>query len=157
MSVHPHSRPHGRLHNRIPRWHRRAIYALTCALVLSGIGWLIVAYLLAPAGEPMPAPHPWAGTLLLVHGVAAYVALLAFGLVGHVHLRTGWRVPELRSAALALCLTIAFLALTGLGFYYIAAEAALPYLRWSHVVAGAILPCWLALHIVRGRRITGRH
>ena len=37
---------HHRLHNRLSPWHRRTIYALTCALVLTGTGWLIVAYLL---------------------------------------------------------------------------------------------------------------
>ncbi len=157
MAAPQHSRPHGRLHNRIPRWHRRAIYALTAMLVLSGVVWLLVVYLLAPPGEPVPAPHPWAGTLLLVHGVAAYAALLAYALVGHAHLRTGWRVPQLRNVALVLCVTIGVLALTGLGFYYLAAEAALPFLRWSHVAAGVILPCWLALHIVRGRHVTRRH
>ncbi len=150
----PHGRPHGRFHNRLPRWHRRAIYAATGTLLLSGAIWLIVAYGLAPPGEPLPAPHPWAGTLLMLHGVAAYVALPMFALVGHVHMRTGWRVPELRSAALALCVTLAFLVLTGLGFYYVSTESALPFLRWSHVAAGAVLPCGLALHILRGRRMT---
>ena len=48
-------------------------------------------------------------------------------------------------------------ALTGLGFYYVATEAAVPILRWTHVAAGAILPLWLALHIARGRRATGRY
>ena len=125
---------------------------LTGVLLVSGLCWLIVAYLLAPPGEPKPAPHPWAGALLMAHGAAAYIALITCALVGHAHLRTGWRVPNLRSAGLVLCLTIAFLAVTGLGFYYVAAEPAIPYLRWSHVGAGVILPCWLALHIVRGRR-----
>ena len=145
-----------RLHNRLPRWHRLTIYALTGALGLSGIGWLVVAYLLAPAGEPTPAPHPLAGTMLALHGIAGYAALVAFALVGQVHMRTGWRVPALRNAAFWLCATLAILALTGLGFYYVAAEAAVPFLRWTHVAAGAILPGWLALHIARGRRITGR-
>ncbi len=145
-----------RLHNRLPRWHRLTIYALTGALGLSGIGWLIVVYLLAPAGEPTPAPHPLAGTMLAVHGIAGYAALIAFALVGHVHMRTGWRVPALRNAAFWLCATLAVLALTGLGFYYVAAEAAVPFLRWTHVAAGIILPGWLALHIARGRRVTGR-
>ena len=88
-----------RLHNRLPPWQRRTIYALTGLLVLSGLGWLAVAYMLAPAGEPTPAPHPLAGTMLAVHGIAAYAALFAFALVGHVHMRTGWRVPGLRAGA----------------------------------------------------------
>ncbi len=146
-----------RLHNSLPRWHRRTIYALTGALVISGLGWLVVAYLLAPAGEPTPAPHPLAGTMLAAHGIAAYAALFAFALVGHVHMRTGWRVPALRSGAAWLCATIAVLALTGLGFYYVATESAVPFLRWTHVAAGVLLPGGLALHIMRGRRASGRH
>jgi len=146
-----------RHHNSLPRWHRRTIYVLAGALVVSGLGWLILAYLLAPAGEPTPAPHPLAGTMLALHGIAAYAALFVFALAGHVHMRTGWRIPVLRAGAFWLCATIAFLALTGLGFYYVAAEPAIPFLRWTHVAAGVLLPCWLALHIVRGRRAMGRH
>lgn len=145
-----------RLHNRLPQWHRRTIYALAAMLVATGLGWLIAAYLLVPAGEPVPAPHPLAGTMLALHGIAAYAALVAFALVGHVHMRSGWRVPALHSAALWLCTMVVLLALTGLGFYYVAAEQAASFLRWSHVAAGLLLPLWLALHIVRGRRVT-RH
>ena len=141
------------MHNRLPRWQRRSIYALTALLVASGLGWLVTAYLLAPAGATMPAPHALNGPLLAVHGIAAYAALFAYGLVGHAHVRTGWRVPSLRSAGLLLCVAIALLALTALGFYYVATESYIPYLRWTHVAAGVLLPCWLALHIVRGRRV----
>lgn len=145
-----------RLHNRLPRWHRRAIYALTILLVASGASWLAVAYALAPPGEPTPAPHPLAGPLLAAHGVAAYAALFCYALVGHAHMRTGWRVPSLRSAGFWLLVSIAILALTGLGLYYVATEGAVPLLRWTHVAAGVFLPCWLALHIKRGRREAGR-
>ena len=145
-----------RLHNRLPRWHRRTIYALTAVLILSGVAWIVACYALAPPGDPTPAPHRLAGPLLAAHGIAAYAALLAFGLVGHAHVRTGWSVRTLRSAGIALIVTIAVLALTGTGFYYVAAEQATPFIRWTHVAAGALLPCWLALHIVRGRRVTGR-
>ena len=144
------------LHNQLQRWHRRAIYALTVALIVSGIGWIVACYALAPPGDPTPAPHPFAGPLLAIHGISAYAALIAYALVGHAHLRTGWRVPALRSAALALLTTIAVLAVTGIGFYYVAAESAIPIIRWAHVAAGALLPCWLVLHIVRGRRVTRR-
>ena len=145
-----------RMHNRLPRWHRRAIYLVTGLLVLSGLAWLAVGYLLAPPGEPTPAPHAYGGPLLAIHGVVAYVALVAYTLVGYTHMRTGWRVPDLRVAAFWLCATLALLIATGLGLYYVATETAHPALRWLHVAAGLLLPMVLALHILRGRRIAGR-
>ena len=146
----------GRLHNRLPRWHRRIIYGLTAVLVLSGLAWLVVVYLLAPPGEPTPAPHRLAGPLLIAHGIAAYAALFAYALVGHAHMRTGWRVPALRSAAFWLCAIVASLASTGLGLYYVATEGVVSFVRWAHVAAGVLLPWLLGLHIVRGRRVSGR-
>ena len=46
------------------------------------------------------------------------------------------------------------LALSGLGFYYAADEELLPWLRWSHVALGLLLPVALALHVARGRRVS---
>lgn len=145
-----------RLHNRLPRWHRRAVYLLTAWLLVTGCAWIVVAYLAAPAGEPLPAPHPWAGPLLALHGVAAYAALVCYALVGHAHLRTGWRVPALRSAGGWLGASIIALALTALGLYYIPAETAVSVMRWTHVAAGVAMPCWLVVHILRGRHMSGR-
>jgi hypothetical protein len=141
-----------RPHNRLARWHRRAIYALTGGLLLSGLAWLVVVYLLAQPDEPTPAPHVLAGPLLAAHGAAAYIALIVFALVGNAHLRVGWKLPALRGPGLALGSTLIALLLTGLGFYYVANEAALPWMRWLHVAAGIALPCCLMLHIRRGRR-----
>ncbi|HTQ00267.1 MAG TPA: hypothetical protein VMN56_13140 [Casimicrobiaceae bacterium] len=142
----------GRLHNRLPRWHRRLVYTLTTVLVLTGAGWLAAVYLAAPPGEPTPAPHPWAGPLLAIHGVAAYAALVAYAFVGHAHVRTGWRVPALRTAGACLGASVLVLVVTGLVFYYVAAEAAIPFARWTHVAAGVALPVVLAVHIRSGRR-----
>ena len=61
-----------RLHNSLPRWHRRTICTLTGALVISGLGWLVAAYLLAPAGEPTPAPHLLAGTMFVLTVAVIY-------------------------------------------------------------------------------------
>jgi hypothetical protein len=142
--------------NRLRRAHRRAICALTATLVATGCGWLPVAYALAPPGELLPAPHRWAGVLLAAHGIAAYAALIAFALVGHAHVATGWRKPAQRAAGAALVAVALGLAATGLGFYYVANETAVPFLRWGHVVLGVVLPIALAVHIVRGRRMTSR-
>ena len=145
-----------RPHNRLPRWHRRLVYALTTVLVITGLAWLYVVYLLAAPGEATPAPHPLGGPLLAAHGVAAYVALFAFALVGHAHMRTGWKVAPLRGAAFGLCSLMLALVLTGLAFYYVANEAATPWVRWGHAAAGVGLPCALAWHVIRGRRETRR-
>jgi hypothetical protein len=142
--------------NRLRRAHRAAIYALTGLLLATGAAWLVVAYALAPPGEPLPAPHPWAGPLLATHGIAAYAALVAYALVGHVHIATGWRLPGQRGAGAALLVVAVALALTGLGFYYVADEAAVPVIRWLHVGVGLLLPPALAFHIVRGRRNAAR-
>ena len=145
-----------RIHNRLPRMLRAGIYLVTALLIVSGLGWLAVAYLLAPPGEPTPAPHPLAGPLLAAHGIVAYIALATYALVGHAHLRTGWRVPPLRQAASWMLAALLLLIGTGLGFYYFADESTASALRWTHVAAGLILPGVLALHIVRGRRSAGR-
>jgi hypothetical protein len=142
-----------RLHNRLPNWHRRLVYALTTVLVLTGAAWLAAVYLAAPPGEPTPAPHAWAGPLLAAHGIAAYAALVAYAFVGHAHVRTGWRVPALRPVAAWLIASILLLVVTGLVFYYVAEEAAIPYARWTHVAAGVLLAIALVIHIRNGRRV----
>ncbi len=144
---------HYRLHNRLGHWHRRAIYSLTGLLVVSGLAWLAVSYLLVAPDEPVPGPHPLAGLLLEIHGITAYTAVAIYGLVGHAHIRTGWRAPPMRTLGLWLCVTIVLLVVTGLGFYYVASENAVPVLRWIHLAVGMLLPCVLAAHIVRGRRL----
>lgn len=141
-------------HNRLPPWLRGSIYAVVAALLLSGLGWLLVAYALAPADEPTPAPHRWAGPLLALHGILAYAALILCALVGQMHLRVGWRRPEVRRRAVLLVTTLLALAITGLGFYYAADEDLVPWLRWSHVALGLLVPVTLALHVARGRRVS---
>lgn len=140
-------------HNRLPPWLRRGIYAVVTGLLLTGLGWLFVAYALAPADEATPAPHRWAGPLLALHGILAYAGLVLCALVGQMHLRVGWRRPEVRRRAVLLVATLLALALSGLGFYYAADEALLPWLRWPHVASGLLLPAALALHVARGRRV----
>ena len=139
-------------HNGLPDRLRRTIYAVTALLAVTGVGWLFVVYALALPGEPTPAPHPLAGTLLMVHGIAAYAGIAVLALVGQAHLRTGWRTAALRIPGIALCLALALLIATGLGFYYSGNDELLPALRWSHVALGVLMPVALAWHIVIGRR-----
>jgi hypothetical protein len=152
----PHASPRTELkavrpHNRLPRWHRRSIHALSAVLLLSGLAWLVLVYLLAPPGQETPAPHAFAGAALAIHGIAAQAALVVFALVGHAHLRAGWRTRAQRVNGAGVGMSMLLLLLTGLGFYYSASEAALPWLRWSHVAIGCLLPALVAWHATRAR------
>ena len=89
-----------RFHNRLPRWHRLTIYALTAALGLRNR----LARRRLPASarrrDPRPRRTRWPARCSRCMGSQAMRGLIAFALVGHVHMRAGWRVPALRSAAL---------------------------------------------------------
>lgn len=143
--------------NRLPRWQRQFIYATTALLTITGIGWLIVCYLLAPGGEPTPAPHPWAPTLLGVHGIAAYLSLAGLGIVSAMHMRVGWQREPQRVIGVVLCSVFALLVITGLAFYYFVSDATRPLLRDVHIVAGFALPLMLVWHILRGRGLANPH
>jgi len=147
----PTGRVHVRSHNRLPRSLRRTIYAAIGALVLSGLGWLLVTYLLASPDEPRPAPHPWAGTLLMAHGVAAYIGLFACALAGHAHIRVGWHTTRMRPVGTLLLVALALLTTTGLVFYYSGNDQVVEVSRWAHVAAGVVLPLVLLVHILAGR------
>lgn len=151
-----HAAVHRPPRNRLPRWQRLAIYGAVALLLLSGLGWLGVAYGLAPPDEPTPAPHRWAGPLLALHGVAGYVGTILCALVGQTHLRVGWQAPSVRVAAAGFGALLLWLVLGGLGFYYVADETLVSWLRWTHLAAGLLLPLALAWHIARGRRAARR-
>ena len=72
----------------------------------------------------MPAPHPLAGTMLAAHGIAATRRSSPSPSSATSTCGPDGASPQLRSAAFWLCAMIAVLALTGLGFYYVAAEEA---------------------------------
>ena len=42
------------------------------------------------------------------------------------------------------------------GFEQVLVETGVAIARWAHVAFGVLLPCWLVIHIVRGRHLTGR-
>jgi hypothetical protein len=142
--------------NRLPPWQRRFIYLATGALIATGAGWMIVSYLLAPAGEAVPAPHAFAPALLAIHGIAAYLSLTALGFVCGSHLRNGWRLAAQRVPGILLWTAWVLLVATGIAFYYFVDDASRPMLRNLHIGAGLLMPIVLVWHIVQGRRLAGR-
>ena len=133
---------------RLPNWQRRAIYAVTAALVLTGLLWWALD---ANRGENgASSAQVWS---LRVHGMAAMLGLVFFGSLLSSHIRIAWAVNRNRLLGATLAGLTITLALTGYGLYYLGGEMSRSVASWLHLVFGITMPFVLWLHIVRGRRL----
>ena len=133
---------------RLPNWQRRAIYAVTAALVLTGLLWW---FLDANRGENgAGSAQVWS---LRVHGMAAMLGLVFFGSLLSSHIRIAWAVNRNRLLGATLAGLTITLALTGYGLYYLGGEISRSVASWLHLVFGITMPFVMWLHIVRGRRL----
>lgn len=136
---------------RLGTGHRRALYATFLGTWISGLLWLSFHYFFATEGEFGPTPHILETWWLRLHGLSAFVFLIAFGSVLPIHARRAWQLDKNRATGLAMKGVVTWLAATGYALYYFAAadnEAWLPLLHWS---VGLALPLILAYHVRRGR------
>ncbi len=132
------------------------IYTAAAVLLLTGSVWLGLHYTVgAGAGE---LPHPLEAWAMRVHGLAAYAALFAFGIVTAAHLPNGWRASrrhrwaQQRATGLIVCALVLIVSFSGYLLYYFAPEWLRPSLGWTHAVAGAALTLGIVWHRRGARR-----
>lgn len=137
---------------QLARWHEWSIYILFGTLLVSGIGWLVLDKWVRVTGEFGPEHHPAQHEIIIVHGIVAYLFLLATGALVPVHIKGGWAIRRNRISGVAIGSVLGMTALTALGLYYIGGDEARGWSSLLHWVVGlAALPA-LAIHIVRGLR-----
>lgn len=144
--------PHLPLPIRFPKLHKHALYAAFILLWLSGALWLGFHYFMQAVGEFGMTAHPLEIWWLRLHGLLAFIMLVAVGSVLPIHVRRAWHLRKNRLTGLAVSSVLLWLALTGYALYYFSSdenEAWLPLLHW---IAGLALPLMLIIHIWRGRR-----
>jgi hypothetical protein len=132
--------------------HRQWLYASMVVLVASGAIWLLFHYFVQLKGEFGEARHPMEAVSLKVHGAAAMLFLVMFGSLIPVHMLKGWALERNLRTAIALLAFNALLLLTGYGLYYASSESAHAWISKTHWIAGLLLPLFLLMHIVSGRR-----
>lgn len=145
-------RSQAKLPMRLSQRHERWLYFTAAALFLSGLGWLIAHYFLAgPAefGERHHASEPW---WMRVHGAAVMAFLISLGSLFPGHIVRAWQARKNRRTGLLLIAIMTVLIVTGYGLYYIADEAARPWLSIVHWVGGLTVAAGLLLHVVQGRK-----
>jgi uncharacterized membrane protein YhaH (DUF805 family) len=159
MTTLPNAKPAERhaVRFRLECWHRRCVYATGAVLLLTGVGWLVVHYLMRPAGAFGETPHPLEPWTMKLHGAAAMAALFFVGSMLHMHIRRAHKHGRNRATGWSMIASLLFLVVTGYGLYYVTDEGDHPLwsiLHWSVGLAAAPL---LVLHIRRGRSsVAGR-
>lgn len=130
---------------RLPTAQRWSTYVVLAVLGFSGLAWSLLHDVLQ---------WGWMLTerrLLIAHGVAAAVTLVAIGALLPLHIRLAFHVKRnLKSGFTALGLA-AFLVVTGLALYY-GGEDWRDGVKWSHIIVGALTCLTIPAHVWLGRR-----
>jgi hypothetical protein len=133
---------------RLKTTFRYSLYAAFAVLFLTGAGWLVADW--QKEGDEI-----WqqvAANMLMVHGGAAMLALLALGALIPLHLLRAWHAGKNRISGSVMATINAVLILTAFGLYYLGSEAVRPWMSWIHIAAGISAALVLPVHIVLGRR-----
>ena len=133
---------------RLKSTFRYWTYAVFSVLLLTGAAWLV-------ADWQKDTDDVWqqaSANLLMIHGGAAMLALMALGALIPLHLLRAWRAQKNLVSGITVASVNAVLILTAFGLYYLGSEAVRPWMSWIHIIAGFCLALMLPLHIVLGRR-----
>ena len=136
---------------RFPLGLRNWLWIAFGSLFVTGALWLVLHYCANPENDsdaPRLPLEPW---LLRIHGLAAYITLLALGAVYVRHVRPAWRAKRNRPSGTLLTGSLALLILSGYGLYYFGGESLRQWTAYLHDFLGLVLPVLLLFHILRGR------
>ncbi len=137
---------------RLPRWQEYAVYLTLGALFVTGLLWLGLDQWARVETDFGPEHHPTQRWTLIAHGVAAYLFLVVGGAMIPIHVKLGWHLKRNRGSGLVLGLTAILLAGSGVGLYYIGAEAMRASASLMHWLVGILVIPALIVHAVRGLR-----
>ena len=90
-------------------------------------------------------------SILIAHGVTAYLFVMLFGAVMPVYIKSGWKTKRNRISGSLMVTVMSLLIISGLFLYYgvDTREAAL----WVHWVIGGGLALLFPAHYLLGRRV----
>ena len=138
--------------NRLSPNHKRWLYGVSLAVLLTGVLWLIFEWKVRVAGQFGERRHPLEGWWLNLHGAAAMAFLVLFGTLVRGHIRSGWRRGQRRRSGGGMVALSGLLILTGYGLYYSGSETLRPWISAIHWIAGLLAAALLLFH-----RRTARH
>ncbi len=138
---------------RLERWHRRAMYGMVAALLLTGLLWLLAHYFLRVAGEFGETVHPLEHLSLQMHGAVAMIAWFFIGSLLNNHIRRAHNARRNMLTGWLMIALLGWLTVSGYGLYYLVTESSRQLWSLSHWISGILLPVMVIWHISAGRRL----
>lgn len=133
---------------------RFCTYAAFAALFATGAIWLVADEF--KASESGELWQMIAANMLMIHGMAAMLALMLLGAVTALHVRPSWRAGKNRISGTIMVTANAVLVVTASGLYYAGSDLLRTFLADVHIAAGVALPALIVTHVVLGRRTRKR-
>ncbi len=123
--------------NPVAPWQRRLLDASLWILGVTGAAWLVVHYLFGAGNETIGLPHASEAWWMRLHGLAAFVLLIAFGAFLPWHVPRGWRIQAKRGVEVAMVAFFGVAIVTAYVLYYFTPESLHALIGWAHAGVGA--------------------
>jgi hypothetical protein len=121
------------------RW---SVYATSAVLFATGVAWWML-------GDGHGAILLY---LIVAHGFAGMLFLVALGAVLVVHVREGWRRARNRISGSLMLATAVLLGLSACGLYYLGSDTLRNLVSDLHIALGLFVPLIFVAHVALGRR-----
>jgi hypothetical protein len=135
--------------NPVARWQKRTLDAALIGQVLTGCIWLLVHYTIGGGRAETGLPHWSEAWLMRVHGLAAFVVLVALGSFLAVHVPRGWRMRPVRRLDITMLACFLLAAVTAYCLYYFAPDWIHSPLGWLHAGLGGAAGVTIVVHRTR--------
>lgn len=119
---------------------------------LTGIAFFVLSRFVTVEGDFGPEKHPLQFPILMVHGAAAFVLMMAYGAVLMNHVSATWRLQRLRGFGITLVVVLLFQVISAYLLYYLSSDEVRGWFANLHALVGLSFPLILTIHIVTGRR-----
>ncbi len=133
-------------------WFKKILYTTLVISWCTGLSYYIANNWFMIDGEFGPEKQPWQYNVLMLHGAAAFIMLMAFGSILTHHVPNVWRTKRLRKIGITLTSFIVIQSLSAYLLYYLANEFIRDITSYLHLIIGLSLPLALILHIIIGKK-----
>lgn len=141
---------------KIPKAYRCSLFVTLTVSWCTGIAFFIFSRYITIDGDFGPEKHPWQFPVLMVHGVAAFLMMMACGSLLTNHVPSGWRQNKLRLMGLTLVAFLVLQVVSAYLLYYLSSDEVRAVTSNIHAASGFLFPLVLIVHIVHGKRLKRR-